>query len=93
MIGLWEHGLGVEGLGIDDNFFELGGHSLLLTQLVARVRKQLGLRLPLEKAFELATVRHWAKLAERSSEADDQPIRRVDRSKYRSAASVLQRLG
>jgi amino acid adenylation domain-containing protein len=51
LAGIWTEVLEVERVGIYDNFFDLGGHSLLATQVVARLQKELGLRI---KANELA---------------------------------------
>ncbi len=51
LAGIWTDVLKVERVSIYDNFFDLGGHSLLATQVVARLQKELGLRI---KASELA---------------------------------------
>ena len=45
--------LRLERVGARDNFFERGGHSLLATQLVARLRDQLGIDVPLRLVFEI----------------------------------------
>lgn len=84
LLVLWEQALEIRGIGIHDNFFELGGHSLLLTRLISRLRKDRRITLPLESAFEEATVSAWAKLGESGSDIPAAvPIKRADRAKYK----------
>jgi acyl transferase domain-containing protein len=57
LAAIWQSYLGIGDLGVRDNFFELGGDSLLATRIYAQVRRELEIEIPLEKMFELATIR------------------------------------
>jgi acyl carrier protein len=52
--------LRVECVGSDDNFFSLGGNSLTAVKLIARVRAEFGVRLPLWVVFQCASVSELA---------------------------------
>jgi amino acid adenylation domain-containing protein len=53
---IWAQVLGVPKVGIEDDFFALGGHSLLATQVVAQVRSDFAVDLPLHSLFTCPTV-------------------------------------
>jgi amino acid adenylation domain-containing protein len=53
---IWTEVLGVEQVGVYDNFFALGGHSLQATKVIARLREQLQVDLPVGRLFEAPTV-------------------------------------
>ncbi|KQZ30950.1 hypothetical protein ASD58_30105 [Duganella sp. Root1480D1] len=56
LASIWQRLLGMEQVGRNDHFFELGGHSLLATQLVARVRAECAVDLPLMTVFQTPTL-------------------------------------
>lgn len=56
MAEIWCEVLGVEGVSLHDNFFELGGNSLSAVRLVARLRSELGMEMPLRCIFVNPTI-------------------------------------
>ncbi len=50
-----------DGFGIDQSFFDLGGHSLKVTGMMAAIREQLGVNLPLTDIFLEPTLRQLAR--------------------------------
>jgi acyl carrier protein len=65
LAALWRDLLGVAQVGLHDSFLELGGDSLLATRLMARLREQWDLDLPLRLIFEASTVAELAAALER----------------------------
>jgi non-ribosomal peptide synthetase component F len=63
--------LGVERVGIDDSFFDLGGNSLFAIRLVAKIRGELGIELPIRRLFEAGTIAGLSR-----ERADRTPTRR-----------------
>jgi amino acid adenylation domain-containing protein len=56
LLRLFDELFDVQSVGVDNGFFQLGGHSLLAVELIARIEKQFGLRLPLAAIFQGDTV-------------------------------------
>jgi len=76
---LWAKLLKYEAIARHDNFFNLGGHSLLATRLIARIRDNFGVELPVGKVFEFPTLSELANYIDtciwvNSSNADMQPL-------------------
>jgi amino acid adenylation domain-containing protein len=53
---IWAQVLGLAQVGVEDDFFALGGHSLLATQVVAQVRSDFAVDLPLHSLFTCPTI-------------------------------------
>ncbi len=51
LAAIWADAMSLERVGSRDDFFELGGHSLLATQVIARIRDEFGVQLPLHTLF------------------------------------------
>ncbi|HEV3455524.1 MAG TPA: amino acid adenylation domain-containing protein, partial [Thermoanaerobaculia bacterium] len=59
LAAVWADVLGldrVDRVGAHDDFFRLGGHSLLATRVVARLRRELDIDLPLRSMFQTPTL-------------------------------------
>jgi amino acid adenylation domain-containing protein len=64
----WCAVLGIEQVSATDNFFALGGQSLLAIRLAARLRRSLGLALPMVAVFENPYLRELAAYIDRVRE-------------------------
>ncbi|MGC0419980.1 non-ribosomal peptide synthetase [Embleya sp. AB8] len=53
---IWAEVLRLDDIGLDEDLFDLGGHSLTITQIAARIRKRLGVEVPLDVFFDTPTV-------------------------------------
>lgn len=60
LAAIWEEILAVDGFSREDNFFDYGGDSLQAVMVIARVREELGIDLPITAFFDSPTI---AKLA------------------------------
>ncbi|WP_406819562.1 amino acid adenylation domain-containing protein [Pseudomonas sp. KnCO4] len=77
---IWAEVLHVPQVGLGDNFFALGGHSLLATQAVSRIRKQLGLDIPLRSLFDTVDLQRFAQAVAEAEQGAGLDIEILDRS-------------
>jgi acyl transferase domain-containing protein/acyl carrier protein len=75
---IWSTVLGIEPIGVLDNFFELGGHSLIAINLTARLRKSLGVAIPITALLENATIRTLAELIDSGESARSGQLASLD---------------
>jgi acyl carrier protein len=61
LAAIWAGVLGVAQVGATDDFFSLGGHSLSAMQVMARVRKELKIELPVRALFDASTLESFAR--------------------------------
>ncbi|MEW6730837.1 MAG: SDR family oxidoreductase [Acidobacteriota bacterium] len=59
---IWQDVLGIDRLGVNDNFFELGGNSLIGLKVIARLKKELAIDIPVVSLFEGPTISALAKV-------------------------------
>ncbi|MRF43345.1 amino acid adenylation domain-containing protein [Escherichia coli] len=76
---IWAQVLQVPQVGLGDNFFALGGHSLLATQAVSRIRKQLGLDIPLRSLFDTVDLQAFAQAVAEGEQGAGLDIEILDR--------------
>jgi acyl carrier protein len=61
---IWQELLSLEGVGRQDDFFVLGGSSLLAMQLIARIRRDLGISAEIADLFEAPRIADLARRLE-----------------------------
>ncbi|MCP4656849.1 MAG: AMP-binding protein, partial [bacterium] len=87
---------GLERVGTGDDFFALGGHSLAATQMSSRVRRTLGVELPLRVVFQVPTVAGLAGYVHAALRRDEgleaPPIRPRERRETAPLSFAQQRL-
>ncbi|MEW9555778.1 SDR family NAD(P)-dependent oxidoreductase [Nonomuraea sp. NPDC050783] len=83
---VWSEALGLEQVGVHDNFFELGGNSLLGMEIIAEVRRTLGLSyLPPHILYQAPTIASLAEAALADQDAGEQPSQARDQQRSRIA--------
>jgi acyl carrier protein len=59
--------LGIAEIGIDDIFFDLGGDSFMAMQVVAGLKREMGVEVPVATLYETLTIRSLAAMLQSGS--------------------------
>jgi thioesterase domain-containing protein/acyl carrier protein len=93
LLSLFEQLLSIRPIGISDGFFQLGGHSLLAVELMARIEKQFGCRLPLGAIFLGDTVADLAARLREPSLTQSSPLILLERGAERTPFFFVHPVG
>jgi tyrocidine synthetase-3 len=89
---LWSGVLGVEKVGVLDNFFSLGGHSLKATVMMAKVAKEMGVKVPLRELFRTPTIIGLAQYIQETEKQEYRAIEVVEERNYYPVSAAQKRL-
>ena len=95
LAAIWREVLGGGEVSVHDDFFALGGDSVLAGQLIARMRREFALDLPIFRLFDSPTVAALAACVEAApklSAAAAAPIARVPRDAAMPLSFAQQRM-
>ncbi|MCP5103050.1 MAG: amino acid adenylation domain-containing protein, partial [bacterium] len=84
LVLIWAEVLGINSdkIGIDSNFFQLGGHSLRAVIIIARVHRELNVKVPLAEIFKTPTIRGLARFIRESAQERYAAIGPVEKRDY-----------
>ncbi len=87
---LWARVLdaGEDDIGIDTDFFSLGGHSLKATTLLADIRKEMEVKIPLTLLYETPTIREIAHYLRNAEKEEQMVIRPAPKQEHYPLASA-----
>ncbi|MEM8907075.1 MAG: amino acid adenylation domain-containing protein, partial [Bacteroidota bacterium] len=90
---IWQNLLQIEKVGTRHNFFDLGGHSLLAARMIAAVRKELGIEMPMMALFVQPTIAGLANHLDTLVQGSSLPsIQAVERPKLIPLSFAQERL-
>jgi amino acid adenylation domain-containing protein len=94
LAALWSEVLEVDPgvIGIDINFFESGGHSLNATVLVAKMHKELNVKVPMVELFRAPTIRELSRYIEGAVKDRHLSLENVEKKEYYPLSSAQERL-
>ncbi len=94
LAALWSEVLEVDPgvIGIDNNFFESGGHSLNATVLVAKMHKELNVKVPMVELFRAPTIRELSRYIKGAKRDRHLSLENAEKKEYYPLSSAQERL-
>jgi amino acid adenylation domain-containing protein len=92
---IWEEILKLDRISIHDEFLEVGGDSILAARIIARIRAEFGVELPIYGFFDRPTISTISQLIERlpaPDQADVAPIEPIPRDRPLALSFTQQRM-
>jgi acyl carrier protein len=75
LTAIWREVLRVDQIAPTDNFFDLGGHSVFAVQIIARIRAEFAVDVPVRVVFDYPSVDKLAAVLGRLMDEHDQSAR------------------
>jgi len=88
---IWQNVLGIEKVGIHDNFFEIGGTSLKGIQLIAQLRREFNVNIPVVNLFERSTISSMAKMFQTNKGEEAVTLASRKRGEMRRTTRMIRR--
>lgn len=85
LVGIWEEILERKGVGVTDNFYLIGGHSLKATRIIARILKELNVKVELKDFFGGPTIQELAREVQKKEQMSCLTISPVPPAAYYDA--------
>ncbi len=77
---------------LTDNFFDLGGHSLKATRLVARIERELNVKIGLTQVFESPTLQELVEVVSRATRTKHERVQKAPYQEHYPASNAQKRL-
>ncbi len=98
LLKIWQEVLGKKEIGMNDNFFAIGGHSIKVTQMAAKIFKEMNVELSLMEVFAKSTIYELSQVIKEkiqtTKKADESilTVQPIDTKEYYPMSSAQKRL-
>jgi thioester reductase-like protein len=92
LIVLWKDIIEIDHLGIENDFFDVGGDSLKAIFLISKIKKDFNVELPIQKLFDLRTIKQMANFIDSAKSEIQIEIAPVEEKEYYEVSSAQKRM-